>query len=238
MRGRSTDFTRYALPALQKQRILVTFTKSQPKRSGGHYPSATAATQSQWMPPQSRFANKHNSLSSKHHPSVSTTGASPTPAICMPLPPADGVQPIFMPTAVAPVLPLPAPPTSAGWTVAGPRHAPPRLPVPGTGVFLPPGSGNIPNQTSANQTSSDESFSSQAEKDNGTTTLSSQAETDNGTTTLGSNDNAAPDLDKKSEKMSAKDCSGTNDEQLGEEIQQDVVVKVANDAAETILSRA
>ncbi|KAK1385305.1 RNA demethylase ALKBH10B [Heracleum sosnowskyi] len=223
MQGRSTDFARYALPALQKQRILVTLTKSQPKRSSGHYPSVTAATQSQWIPPQNRSANHiHNSLSSKHHPSVSTTGASPPPSICMPLPPANGVQPIFMATAVAPVLPLTAPvvlpPTSAGWNVAGPRHAPPRLPVPGTGVFLPPGSGNISNQTSGN-----ESYSSQAEKGNGTTKL-------NG------NDNAASDLDKESETMSGKDCSGTNGEQfVGEEPQKDVVVKEANEPAETIL---
>lgn len=225
MRGRSTDFTRYALPALQKQRILVTFTKSQPKRSGGHYPSATAATQSQWMPPQSRSANhRHNSLSSKHHPLVSTTGASPPPAICMPLPPANCVQPIFMPTAVAPVLPLPAPvavpPTSVGWTVAGPRHAPPRLPVPGTGVFLPPGSGDAVNHTSTNES------------------LSTMAENDNSTAKLNGNKSAATDING-SGKMDGKDCNGTVDETNGErpvgEEHQNVVTNVANEPAETVL---
>ncbi|XP_017229923.1 RNA demethylase ALKBH10B isoform X1 [Daucus carota subsp. sativus] len=215
MQGRSTDFARYALPALQKQRILVTLIKSQPKRSSGHYPSATAATQSQWVTPQSRSPNHiHNSLPSKHHPSVST-GVSPAPAICMPLPPANGVQPMFMPTAVAPVLPFPTPvalpPTSAGSTVAGPGHAPPRLPVPGTGVFIPPGSGKLLNQTSTN-----ESLTSQAEKDNCTTKLNDE-------------NNSVPDIDKESEKMSGKDCNGTkmsgkdcngtNGEQLGEEHQ-------------------
>ena len=222
MQGRSTDFARYALPALQKQRILVTLTKSQPKRSIGHYSSATAATQSQWVPPQSRSANHtHNTLSSKHHLSVSTTGVSLPPAICMPLPLTNVVQPVFMPSAIAPVLPFPAPvalpPTSAGWTVSGTRYAPPRLPVPGTGVFLPPGSGNILDQTSA-----DESLSSQARKDNGTTKLN------------GNNDPAS-DVDKVNEKLSGKDHNRNNGELLGEKKQQNVVVKVANEPAERIL---
>lgn len=224
MQGRSSDFARHALPALQKQRILVTLTKSQPKKpSGGHYSSAM--TQSQWTPPHNRSSNHmHNSLSPKHHVPVSTAGVLPAPPICMPIPPSNGVQPIFMPSAVAPVLPFPPPvalpPSSAGWNAGGPRHPPPRLPVPGTGVFLPPGSGDAVNHTSTNES------------------LSSLAENDTSTAKLDSNKSAATDING-SGKTDGKDCNGTVDETNGErpggEEQQNVVTNVVIEPAETVL---
>ncbi|KAL8157658.1 RNA demethylase ALKBH10B isoform X2 [Apium graveolens] len=224
MQGRSSDFARHALPALQKQRILVTLTKSQPKKpSGGHYSSAM--TQSHWAPPHNRSSNHiHNSLSPKHQAPVSTAGVLPAPPICMPIPPSNGVQPLFMPTAVTPVLPFPPPvalpPTSAGWTVGGPRHPPPRLPVPGTGVFLPPGSGDAVNHPSTNES------------------LSTLAENETSTAKLNGDKSAATDING-SGKMDGKDCNGTADETngiqpVGEE-QQNVVKNVANEPAETVL---
>ncbi|KAL1803489.1 hypothetical protein ACET3Z_032136 [Daucus carota] len=226
MQGRSTDFARHALPAMQKQRILVTLTKSQPKKpSGGHYSSAAAATQSQWGSPHNKSSNHvHNSPPLKHYASVSTAGVLPAPPICMPLPPSSGVQPIFMPAAVTPVLPFPPPvalpPTSAGWTVGGPRHPPPRLPVPGTGVFLPPGSGDAVNQASTNEC------------------LSTLAEKDNGSAKSNVNNSAAIDIANGSGKMAGKDCNGadeTNGERPVGEEQLSVVTNAANEPAETVL---
>ncbi|WOH15648.1 hypothetical protein DCAR_0935191 [Daucus carota subsp. sativus] len=226
MQGRSTDFARHALPAMQKHRILVTLTKSQPKKpSGGHYSSAAAATQSQWGSPHNKSSNHvNNSPSLKHYASVSTAGVLPAPPICMPLPPSSGVQPIFMPAAVTPVLPFPPPvalpPTSAGWTVGGPRHPPPRLPVPGTGVFLPPGSGDVVNQASTNEY------------------LSTLAEKDNDSAKSNGNNSAATDIANGSGKMAGKDCNGadeTNGERPVGEEQPSVVTNVANEPAETVL---
>ncbi|XP_024994029.1 uncharacterized protein LOC112527556 [Cynara cardunculus var. scolymus] len=158
MEGRSADFTRHAIHSIRKQRILVTFTKSQPKRTtpgdGQHSPShATAAPPSHWVPPPTRPPNHiRHPMVPKHHVSVPTTGVLPTLAAARPqLQPSNGIQPIFIPAAVAPAMafsasPVALPPVSGGWTAAPlMQHAPPRLPVPGTGVFLPPG-GNSPVQ--------------------------------------------------------------------------------------------
>ncbi|KAK4261844.1 hypothetical protein QN277_004788 [Acacia crassicarpa] len=150
MQGRSVDFARHALPSIRKQRILVTFAKSQPKKL---LPSdaqrlASSAASSHWGPPPSRSPNhiRHH-LGPKHYAPAPTTGVLPAPPIRAQIAPPNGIQPLFVPAPVAPPLPFPAsvpiPPGSTGWTAAPPRHPPPRIPVPGTGVFLPPpGSGN------------------------------------------------------------------------------------------------
>ncbi|KAG8382669.1 hypothetical protein BUALT_Bualt05G0101300 [Buddleja alternifolia] len=147
MQGKSTDFTRHAIPSLRKQRMLVTFVKSQPKKitaSDVHRFPSVSAPPSHWAQPPSRSSNHIRPLPAKHYGSVPPAQRHP---------PSNGIQPIFVPTPVTPGIPFPAPvalpPTSVGWTSAPPRHPPPpRLPVPGTGVFLPPQSStNSSNQT-------------------------------------------------------------------------------------------
>ncbi|XP_027342059.1 RNA demethylase ALKBH10B-like [Abrus precatorius] len=150
MQGKSSDFAKHALPSMRKQRILVTFTKSQPKRS---LPSdaqrlASPAASSHWNPPPSRSPNHARHIGSKHYPTLTTTGVLPAPPIRPQIAPPNGMQPLFVTAPVVPPMPFPAPvpipPGSSGWTAAPPpRHPPPRIPAPGTGVFLPPpGSGN------------------------------------------------------------------------------------------------
>ncbi|KAG2323815.1 hypothetical protein Bca52824_006543 [Brassica carinata] len=114
--GKSADLAKFAIHSIPKQRILITFTKSQPRNS---------LNGPNWAPPPSRSPpnqqhNRHSTGPPKHYPVISTTDFHiPSP----PLPP-----------------PMPFP----GATVwPHPRHQPPpqpRLPIPGTGVFIPPGS--------------------------------------------------------------------------------------------------
>ncbi|XP_025691543.1 RNA demethylase ALKBH10B isoform X1 [Arachis hypogaea] len=154
MQGKCTDFAKYAIPSFRKQRILVTFIKSQPRRSP---PSdaqrlASPAVSSHWGPPPSRSPNhmRHH-VGPKHYPAGQTTGVLPAPPIRPQIPPPNGMQPLFVAAPVVSAMPFPAPvpiaPASTGWTAAPPRHPTPRIPAPGTGVFLPPpGSGNPPPQ--------------------------------------------------------------------------------------------
>ncbi|KAJ9554042.1 hypothetical protein OSB04_018087 [Centaurea solstitialis] len=155
MEGKSADYAKHAIPSIRKQRILVTFTKSQPKRTvlsdSQRSPSAPVAPPTHWGPPPTRSPNHiPNPMGPKHYVQVPTTGVLPAAAAVRPqLPPPNGIQPIFVPSAAAPPMAFPAapmglpPPASAGWATSPLRqHAPPRLPLPGTGVFLPPGSGN------------------------------------------------------------------------------------------------
>lgn len=165
MQGRSSDLARHAIPSLRKQRILITLTKSQPRRTttpndGQRFPSAPVAPSSHWVPPPSRSPNnhvRHPMGPPKHYVPVPTSvGVLQAPAGRPQLAPApNGMQPIFVPAAaVAPAMPFAAAPvalppaSSGGWAAAPPpRHPPPpRPPVCGTGVFLPPGSGNSPTQ--------------------------------------------------------------------------------------------
>ncbi|KAK7368525.1 hypothetical protein VNO80_10551 [Phaseolus coccineus] len=157
MQGKSCDFAKHALPSIRKQRILVTFTKSQPKKS---VPSDAQrlflpAASSQWGPPPSRSPNHvRHPVGSKHYAALPTTGVLPAPPIRPQIPPQVGMQPLFVTAPVVPPMPYPAPvsiPPGSGWTTAPPpRHPPPRIPAPGTGVFLPPpGSGNSPQQLPA-----------------------------------------------------------------------------------------
>ncbi|OVA05735.1 hypothetical protein BVC80_1419g6 [Macleaya cordata] len=146
MEGKSADFAKHAISSLRKQRILVTFTKSQPKKNMV-IPSSAPPSPSPWGPlsirPPSQFRHP---AGPKHFGPVPTTGVLPAPSIHpQHLPPPNGIQPLFVTTPVAPPVPYPAPvplppPASAGWAaVVPPRHPPPpRFPLPGTGVFLPP----------------------------------------------------------------------------------------------------
>ncbi|TKY69195.1 Alpha-ketoglutarate-dependent dioxygenase AlkB [Spatholobus suberectus] len=146
MQGKSTDFAKHALPSINKQRILLTFTKSQPKGSlpnDSHRLAPPSA--SHWAPPLSRSPNHmRHQLGPRHYSTVPATGVLPAPSIHTP---PNAMQPLFVPAPVAPPIsfttPVPIPPGSTGWTSAPLRHPPPRIPVPGTGVFLPPpGSGS------------------------------------------------------------------------------------------------
>ncbi|OAY29348.1 RNA demethylase ALKBH10B isoform X2 [Manihot esculenta] len=153
MQGKSTDFAKHAIPAIRKQRILVTFTKSQPKKfaqsDGQRLPSSAGAPSHHWGPPPSRSPNHIRHPVPKHYPVIPSSGVLSAPPIRPQIPPPNGVQPLFVTAPVAAPMPFPAPvpipPVSTGWPAAPPRHPPNRLPVPvpGTGVFLPPpGSGN------------------------------------------------------------------------------------------------
>ncbi|GAB4828685.1 hypothetical protein Ancab_018350 [Ancistrocladus abbreviatus] len=151
LQGKSADFVKRAIPSVWKQRILVTLTKSQPKKAtagDGQRLRSPAPQSANWGVPPGRSPNH---VRPKHYTSIPTTGVLPAPPIRPQLTPPNGMPPpLFVPSPVATPMPFPAavplPPGSAGWApVPAPRHTPPRLPVPGTGVFLPPpGSGNSP----------------------------------------------------------------------------------------------
>ncbi|XVE91845.1 hypothetical protein REPUB_Repub01dG0046300 [Reevesia pubescens] len=173
LQGKSADFAKHALPSVRKQRILVTFTKYQPRKSmteNQRLPSPSVS------PPPSRSPNHfRHSAGPKHYAAIPTTGVLQAPPIRPQIPPPNGVQTLFVPTPVAPAIPFPAPvpipPGSTGWPAAPPRHPPPRLPLPGTGVFLPPpGSGNSSSQqlsTTATEVNIPVETTSPPEKENG-----------------------------------------------------------------------
>ncbi|KAL2347825.1 hypothetical protein Fmac_001825 [Flemingia macrophylla] len=148
MQGKATDLARHALPSINKHRILVTFTKSQPKSAlPNDYQRLAPPAASHWASPPSRSPNHtRHQLGPKHYPTAPSTGVLPAPSI---RPPPNGMQPLFVPAPVAPAMsfptPVPMPPGSTGWTTA-PRHPPPRIAVPGTGVFLPPPGSGSPSQ--------------------------------------------------------------------------------------------
>lgn len=154
MQGKSTDFARHALPSIRKQRILVTFTKSLPKKSlpnDGQRPAAS----SHWGPPPNRSYSNHNNhhhMGPKHYATDPTSGVLSVPPIRPTIPPPNSMQPLLVAAPVVPPMPFPAPvpipPGSTGWTATPPpRHPPPRVLAPGTGVFLPPpGSSNSSSQ--------------------------------------------------------------------------------------------
>ncbi|XP_058108410.1 RNA demethylase ALKBH10B-like isoform X2 [Magnolia sinica] len=156
MQGKSADFAKHAISSIRKQRILITFAKSQPKKlppaDASRLPPsmpATAAPPPQWAPLSSRSTSfPRHPAGPKHYGTVPTTAVLTAPPILPPhLPPPNGIQPLFVTASVAPAPPYPAPvplPTaSVGWSAA----PPPRLPVPGTGVFLPPPGSSHPPPT-------------------------------------------------------------------------------------------
>lgn len=151
MEGESADLARHAIPSIRKQRMLITFTKSQPRKvthSDGQRLPSSMVSPPHWGPQPSRSPSHHirQPMGPKHYAPIQTNGVLPAPPIRTQIPPPNtGVQPLFVTTPVSPPLPFVAPvsvppPGSTGWPAAAPRHPPipPRLPLPGTGVFLPP----------------------------------------------------------------------------------------------------
>ncbi|XP_052206022.1 RNA demethylase ALKBH10B isoform X2 [Diospyros lotus] len=216
MQGKSSDYAKHAIPVLRKQRILVTFTKSQPKKnaSDGQRPaSATVAPSSHWGPPPSRSPNHIRHSLPKHYGPVPATGVLPAPSVRPQLVPTNGIQPLFVPGPVAPAMPFPAqvalPPASSGWPAPPPRHPPPRLPVPGTGVFLPPpGSGNSPTQQLSSTAAADTSLSAET---------TPAAEKDHCMGKPNGNTNTSPKI-KVDGKMAQEECNGSTDENGGDEV--------------------
>ncbi|XP_047083951.1 RNA demethylase ALKBH10B-like [Lolium rigidum] len=155
LQGRSADVAKRSIPATHKQRILLTFGKSVPRKlvsseSAARVTPTLAPPPMPWGPP-SRPANmRPHSPSPKHFGYAPTSSVLPAPmAGPLHIPPSDGMQPLFVAPApvAAAAIPFPAAVqlqnTAPAWIPeAAPRSAPPRLPVPGTGVFLPPGSGH------------------------------------------------------------------------------------------------
>ncbi|CAA7032548.1 unnamed protein product [Microthlaspi erraticum] len=137
--GKSADLAKFAMQSTRKQRMLITFTKYQPRNStaGSHW----------GPPPPSRSPTHPIRLPTgppKHYPLIPVTGVLPTPSH---RPPNGAAQPMFIaPSPPPPPLPFPVgvPPGPTVWPLLPhSRHQPPpqpRMPIPGTGVFLPPGS--------------------------------------------------------------------------------------------------
>ncbi|XP_034922091.1 RNA demethylase ALKBH10B isoform X1 [Populus alba] len=176
MQGKSSDLAKHAIPVIRKQRMLVTFTKSQPKKltsnDGPRLPSHTGAPSSHWGPPPSRSPNHLRHHVPKHYAAIPTTGVLLVPPIRPQIPPPNGVQPLFMTTPVAAPMPFPAPvpipPVSTGWPTSSPRHPSARLPVPipGTGVFLPPpGSGNASSALQLSAIATEMNFPTETDKE-------------------------------------------------------------------------
>ncbi|WOL00990.1 hypothetical protein Cni_G09703 [Canna indica] len=149
MQGKSADLAKRAIPSLRKQRILLTFGKSRPKKT---VVSEGLVSPSSALHPASGPSSTRP-LNFLRHPSgrkncgvVPTTGLLQAP----PVHPQNVLlphvaQPLFVPPLVVASAALPfstpatLPPPTAGWPVGAPR-----FPVPGTGVFLPPGSVHSP----------------------------------------------------------------------------------------------
>lgn len=179
MQGKSSDFARHALPSIRKQRILVTFTKCQPKKyisNDNRRISSPAVIQpSHWAPPPGRSLNHvRHPAGSKHFASAPTTNSVPTPPLHPQVPSPNGIQPVLVSAPVAPPIsfpaPVPIPAPQPGWPVAPPRHPPPHPNVPGTGVFLPPpGSASPPSpkQSSASSNESTTDVEKASEKERG-----------------------------------------------------------------------
>ncbi|XP_020573266.1 uncharacterized protein LOC110019780 [Phalaenopsis equestris] len=135
LQGKSADLARHAIPSIHKQRIILTFGKSNPKRPFSieisRIPIPTISSQPSWPASPGRpSAPRYSSSCLKHYSVVPSAGVlPPAPVHPQHIPPSNGIPPLFVaPTPVAPAaIPYPTP----------------RLPIPGTGVFLPPpGSGH------------------------------------------------------------------------------------------------
>ncbi|KAK4780531.1 hypothetical protein SAY87_016637 [Trapa incisa] len=144
MQGKSADFAKYSLPTLRKQRILIAFTKFQPKRSipmDNHPSPALIQTSFRGPVPHKQINHIRNPAGSKYFGSVPPKNVlSATPII----PTINGMQQLLVATPSVPFpTSVPISTTSTtGWVTAPPHNQPPHPNVPGTGVFLPPGSGN------------------------------------------------------------------------------------------------
>ena len=229
MQGQSSDLAKHAIPMIRKQRMLVTFTKSQPKKltsnDGPRLPSHAGAPSSHWGPPPSRSPNHLRHHVPKHYAAIPTTGVLLVPPIRPQIPPPNGVQPLFMTTPVAAPMPFPAPvpipPVSTGWPTSSPRHPSARLPVPipGTGVFLPPpGSGNASSALQLSATEMNLPTETDKEKENGPG--------------KSNHDTSASPKEKSAEKTQRQDSNGDVDGiAVKKEEQQSVSHTVAGQSA-------
>ena len=159
MQGKSVECAKRAIPATRKQRVILNFGKSVARK---HIPAESARFTPPLTPPpmpwgqSSRPANiSRHPQSPKHFGYAPASGVLPAPAVGPHhVPPPDGMQPLFVApapvsAAAIPFTPaVPLPNTTTTWIQeVTPRPAPPRFPGPGTGVFLPPGSGHpLPHQ--------------------------------------------------------------------------------------------
>ncbi|KAI4340404.1 hypothetical protein MLD38_025243 [Melastoma candidum] len=141
------DSTKHAIPRISKQRILVTFTKCQPKKImpvDACLSSPPIAHAPHWGPGSPRPLNQVPPHVSKQLlPVPGTTSSQPALPLRPQISAANSMAPLFVPSLPFPAaVAIPAAPT--GWSAVPPRHpAPPHLAGPGTGVFLPPqGPGN------------------------------------------------------------------------------------------------
>ncbi|XP_039041041.1 RNA demethylase ALKBH10B-like [Hibiscus syriacus] len=177
MQGKSCDFAKHALPSVRKQRVLITFTKYQPKKfmiDNQRLPSPSVSQPSKWGPPPSRPPNHFRpSIGAKPYTAIPTSVVLPATPNHPQIPPPNGVPPLFVPAPVSPAIPfhapVPIPPGSTAWPAPPPRHPAPCLPIPGTGVFLPPpGSSNPSSQelTTATELNVPAETVSQPEKEN------------------------------------------------------------------------
>ncbi|RHN78122.1 putative alpha-ketoglutarate-dependent dioxygenase AlkB [Medicago truncatula] len=149
MQGNAADCAKHAIPSIHKQRILITFAKSQPKQSlpiDAQRLGSPATSYSLAAPIRTtnHISHHQHQLAPKHYSAVEITGVPPAPSLRTP---PNSTQPLFVPVPVAFPMqcstPVPIQPGSTGWSVSPPRHPPPRILVSGTGVFLPPpGSAN------------------------------------------------------------------------------------------------
>ncbi|KAG5236672.1 RNA demethylase ALKBH10B [Salix suchowensis] len=229
MQGKSSDMAKHAIPMIRKQRILITFTEYQTNKftstDGPRLPSHSVAPSSHWSPPPSRSLNHLHHPVPKHYAAIPTTAVLPVP----PIPPPNGVQPIFMTTPAAAPMPFPAPvpnpPFSTGWPTASSRHPSARLPapIPGTGVFLPPpGFGHA---------SSPLQLSTAATEMNFLTETASLPEKENGPGKSSCDTSGAP-KEKLAERTQRLDCNGIEDGRpVKREEQQSVNHTVADQSA-------
>lgn len=237
MQGKSSDFAKHAISSIRKQRILVTFTKSQRKITPGDgqlLSSPAVPPPFHWGPPPSRSPNHiRHPGGAKHYATVPTTGVLPAPSVRPQLPHPNGIPPVFVSTAVAPAMPFPAPvplpPGSAAWPAAPPRHPPPRLPVPGTGVFLPPpGSGNASSsQQGLPSTGIEASYSDDAgvlpERENGSGK--------SGNKTIDSPKGKLEGIEQKNVCNGSLDETGSGEANMKEEQQQNVDLSMTSKPA-------
>ncbi|KAJ6848302.1 uncharacterized protein M6B38_273635 [Iris pallida] len=149
MHGTSADLLKRAIPAKQKLRILLTFGKSQPKKSFTsefpRLPSPNATPPPSSSPWGAQPLMPQNLARRPPAPKHYVVAAGV-------LPPNNGIRPVFSEPIPVPVhypvsLPVQAmfvaPTAVAPVSAIAPRVPPPRLPVPGgTGVFLPPPGSN------------------------------------------------------------------------------------------------
>lgn len=216
MEGRSADFAKHAISSLRKQRVLLTFAKSLPKKlmpnDSSRFPPYVVPTvaphPSPWgtVPTRPPSFTRHQA-GPKHFGVVPATGVLQAPPIpSQHLPSLNGIQPLFVTAPLAPAVPFPAPvplpPASSGWQAIPPRHAPPQLQLPGTGVFLPPsGSGqSLLSQQPGAATAVDMGAPMETP---------CQVESNNGTENLNSGGTASPkdsNIDGKGQKQ---ECNGT-----------------------------